>query len=77
MSETKTKAVPKKLSSAFSPKDKLFLVCSPLGGYSLLDHTKYHISFMKPPPVSRQGLFDAKKCLRGAGNASPLQRAPK
>jgi len=49
MSETKIKAVPKKLSKPFSPKDKLFLICSPLGGYSLLDNTKYHISFMKPP----------------------------
>jgi len=66
---------PKKLSSAFSPRDKLFLLCSPLGGYSLLDDTKYHISFMKRPPVSRQGLFDAKKCWRGASNASPLQSA--
>jgi len=49
MSETNVISVPKKLSKAFSPKDKLFLICSPLGGYSLLNETKYHISFMKPP----------------------------
>ena len=49
MSETNVISVPKKLSNAFSPKDKLFLICSPLGGYSLLNNTKYQISFMKPP----------------------------
>jgi len=57
---------PKKLSSAFSPKDKLFLVCSPLGGYSLLDEKKYHISFMKPPTVSLQPPVNYKQTARRA-----------
>ena len=66
MTETKIKAVPKKLSKQFSPKDKLFLICSPLGGYSLLDNTKYHISFMKPSPVSIQPPVDYKQTARRA-----------
>jgi hypothetical protein len=33
-------SITKTLNSQFSPKDKLLLICSPLGGYSLLDPEK-------------------------------------
>mgnify|MGYP001034219440 CR=1 FL=1 len=41
MDETNVESKTKTLNSEFSPKDKLLLICSPLGGYSLLDKEKY------------------------------------